>query len=210
MYIGNLEDNYICGIIDKECFEKSNIDKCYCIWNQREIGTFSIQGEEMGNKKLNPAHLQELYRLADGSHFAQNMNIRLVEIADKTAKVEIDFEDKHCNLLMNIHGGVYASILDTVTWWAIYSEIPANIGYTTIDLNVNDFAMHKKGKLYGEGKAIRVGRSIAIAEGYVKDENGKILAYGTSKFMILNEQASIEAALERLGIDPIPDKFIEE
>lgn len=163
----------------------------------------------MGNKQLNPAHLQAVFNLADNSHFSQMMNIELVEISKEYAKVRVKFEDKHKNTLMNIHGGVYASILDTVTWWAVYSEIPERIGYTTIDLNVNDFAMHRGGDLYGEAKAVRVGRSIAMSEGWVKDENGKVLAFGTSKFMVLDEKASLEEAIEGLGYDPLPPKFIE-
>ncbi|MEE1039082.1 MAG: PaaI family thioesterase, partial [Eubacterium sp.] len=96
-----------------------------------------------------------------------------------------------------------------VTWWAVYSEIPERIGYTTIDLNVNDFSMHRGGTLYGEAKAVRVGRSIAMSEGWVKDENGRILAFGTSKLMILDEKSSLEAAIEGLGHDPLPRKFID-
>ena len=163
----------------------------------------------MKGKKLNPDHIKEVIRIADESHFSQMMNLEVVEIGEEYAKVRLNFEDRHRNALMNIHGGVYASMLDAVTWWAVYSEIPERIGYTTIDLNVNDFSMHRGGTLYGEAKAIRVGRSIAMSEGWVKDENGRILAFGTSKLMILDEKSSLEAAIEGLGHDPLPRKFID-
>ena len=163
----------------------------------------------MKGKKLNPEHIREVIRLADASNFSQMMNIEIMEISDEYAKVKVNFEDKHRNTLMNIHGGVYASILDTVTWWAVYSEIPERIGFTTIDLNVNDFSMHRGGTLYGEAKAVRVGRSIAMSEGWVKDENGRVLAFGTSKLMVLDEKSSLEVAIEGLGYEPLPPKFID-
>jgi len=55
---------------------------------------------------------------------------------------------------------------------------------------------------------IKVGRSICLAEATVKDADGKLLAHGTSKLMILEETQSVNQALKVMGYKALPPKFL--
>ncbi|MCD8359707.1 MAG: PaaI family thioesterase [Acidaminococcaceae bacterium] len=75
----------------------------------------------------------------------------------------------------------FSSILDTATFWALYCCIGENDGITTLNLQVNNLAAINSGTIIAEGRLIRMGRTIGLAEGTLKDENGRLLAQGTSK-----------------------------
>jgi hypothetical protein len=43
---------------------------------------------------------------------------------------------KHYNPLGTVHGGWFATLLDTAVGCAVYSTLPAGKGFTTLDLNI--------------------------------------------------------------------------
>lgn len=107
-----------------------------------------------------------------------------------------------------MHGGVFSSILDTVTFWALYCCIDEDDGITTLDLQANNLASVQSGKIIAEGKLIRMGRTIGLAEGTLKDETGKLLVQGTSKMFVLPGLQSIDKIADRAGFETMPPKFI--
>jgi uncharacterized protein (TIGR00369 family) len=88
--------------------------------------------------------------------------------------------------LGSIHGGIAATLLDSVMGCAIHSTLKAGIGFTTLEIKVNYVrAMtDKTGPVKAEGKIINVGSRIATAEGRLIDAAGKLLAHGTTTCMI--------------------------
>ncbi len=93
----------------------------------------------------------------------------------------------HFNPLGSIHGGIAATLLDSVMGCAIHSTLKAGNGFTTLEIKINYVrAMtDKTGKVRAEGKVINVGSRIATAEGRLVDAAGKLLAHGTTTCMIL-------------------------
>jgi uncharacterized protein (TIGR00369 family) len=101
------------------------------------------------------------------------------------------------------HGGVFSSIIDAAAFWAVYCGIEdQEAGMTTVDLKLNYLAPAASGKLIASGRQIKLGRTLGYAEAEVLDENGKILAHGTSTLIILPGKA-VKAD------SPLPPKFIE-
>ncbi|NLZ27647.1 MAG: PaaI family thioesterase [Firmicutes bacterium] len=160
-------------------------------------------------KQLNPEHIDALLEFINCGPYFELLEINVRELGMGYSKVEVDLQRKHLNTFGAIHGGVYSSIIDTAAYWSIYCELDENIGFTSIDLSVSNFAMIREGKIIVEGKSIKIGRSICLAEADAKDINGKLLAHGTSKLMILNEKQSIEHAIEAMGYRTLPPKFID-
>lgn len=87
-------------------------------------------------------------------------------------------EKKHLNPFGGIHGGVYSSLIDTAAYWAVYCELDENIGLISLDLNVDNLAPVKEGKLIVKGRRIKIGRNVCLAEAMVTNEEGKPLAHG--------------------------------
>ncbi len=138
------------------------------------------------------------------------MNFRAMEPG--YCRIDTDFAfSLHGNAFGAVHGGVYASLIDSAAYWALYCQMPEDQGYTSLDLNVTNLAAVREGKLITEARTVRQGRSISIAEATVKDGSGRLLAYGTSKLMSLEGRQSIRDLLEEAGDQvTLPPKFLPE
>jgi uncharacterized protein (TIGR00369 family) len=74
---------------------------------------------------------------------------------------------------------------------------------TSVDLKVNYLAPAKGGKLVARGRRIKLGRTLALGEAEViNQEDNTILAHGTSTLMILR---NLGGGLKH----SLPPKFIE-
>lgn len=92
----------------------------------------------------------------------------------------------HYNPLGTVHGGVAATLLDSVMGCSVHTTLKAGTAYTTVEIKVNYVrAMtDKTGQVRVEGKVINVGSRIATAEGRLYDGTGKLLAHGTTTCLI--------------------------
>ena len=158
---------------------------------------------------INPKHIDAILELANSGPYFMLLGMVVSETGPGYSKVEMELQRKHFNPFGAIHGGVYSSLIDTAAYWSIYCEMDEHIGFTTIDLSVNNLSMVQEGKIVVYGKSIKIGRSVCLAEARAEDESGKLLAYGTSKLLVLSGKQSIEQAIEAMGHQPLPPKFIE-
>jgi uncharacterized protein (TIGR00369 family) len=92
----------------------------------------------------------------------------------------------HYNPLGSVHGGIAATLLDSVMGCCIHTTLKAGTGYTTVEIKVNYVrAMtDKTGPVRAEGKVINVGSRIGTSEGRLVDASGKLLAHGTTTCLI--------------------------
>jgi uncharacterized protein (TIGR00369 family) len=94
----------------------------------------------------------------------------------------LDPAEFHYNPLSTVHGGVAATILDSVMACAVQSTLPAGRGYTTLEIKVNYVRAitAATGRLRAEGKIIHVGRQVGTAEGRLVDAEGRLYVHGTT------------------------------
>ncbi|MEV6555618.1 PaaI family thioesterase [Nocardia sp. NPDC051756] len=90
------------------------------------------------------------------------------------------------NPLGSTHGGICATLLDSVMGCAVHSTLDAGVGYTTLELKINYIrsAPTNGQRLTATGTTIHVGRTTATAEGRVVDEQGRLVAHGTTTCVI--------------------------
>ena len=160
-------------------------------------------------RNVNEEHISVLMDLINRGPYFELLGMRVCEIGIGYAKVEMDLQGKHLNPFGAIHGGVYSSLIDTAAYLSVYCELDETVGYTTLDLSTNNLSMISEGKIFVEGRSIKIGRSICLAEAVAKDTSGKLLAHGTSKLMLLDEKQSLNHALKAVGIQSLPPKFDE-
>ena len=86
-----------------------------------------------------------------------------------------------------VHGGVAATLLDTVMACAIHTRLPKGDGYTTIELHVNFTrgVTSQVPRLEAIGEVVHVGGRVATAEGRLVDAAGKIYAHATTTCLLL-------------------------
>lgn len=92
------------------------------------------------------------------------------------------------NPLGTMHGGICATLLDSVTGCAIHTTLPAGVGYTTLELKINYIRTVQltDDELIGTGRVIHRGRCTATAEGRVETSEGKLVAHATTTCLILS------------------------
>lgn len=92
----------------------------------------------------------------------------------------------HYNPLGSVHGGIAATLLDSVMGCAIHTMLKAGTGFTTVEIKINYVrAMtDRTGEVRAEGKVINLGSRIATAEGRLTDAAGKLMAHGTTTCLL--------------------------
>lgn len=160
--------------------------------------------------ELNRAHIEAVMRLANESPYFGLMGMRLDDMSEGRALVRVQVVPDHLNVFGGIHGGAYASLLDTAAYWALYCSLEESEGFTTIDLNVSDLRAVNEGSLVVEGRVIKRGRTVSLCEADVRDDSGRLLAHATSKMLIGPMLQPMRDAVSSLGLDPLPPKFLSD
>jgi uncharacterized protein (TIGR00369 family) len=93
---------------------------------------------------------------------------------------------RHYNPLGTVHGGWFATLLDSAVGCAVHTTLPAGKGYTTLELKVNMVrALNEQVPFVrAEGKVIHAGRQVATAEGRIIGPDGKLYAHATTTCLI--------------------------
>ena len=101
---------------------------------------------------------------------------------------------RHYNPLGTVHGGWFATLLDSAVGCAVHSTLPAGKGYTTLELKVNMVRpLNDQVPLVrAEGKVIHSGRTVATAEGRIIGPDGKLYAHATTTCLIFDHPAATQ------------------
>jgi uncharacterized protein (TIGR00369 family) len=112
----------------------------------------------------------------------ETMNMTLLAVDNGLAVFQGIPLSQHYNPLGTVHGGWFATLLDSALGCAVQTMLPAGRSYTTVELNLNIVrpASHKTGLLRAVAKVVHVGRQMATAEARVEDEKGKLYAHATT------------------------------
>jgi uncharacterized protein (TIGR00369 family) len=161
-------------------------------------------------KKINPEHIRAVIAMINNGPYFRLLSINVCELGPGYSKLQVELENKHLNPFGGIHGGVYSSLIDTAAYWAVYCDVDENTGLISLDLNVDNLSPVKDGLLLVEGRRIKAGKSVCLAEALITDSKGKSLAHGTSKQMVTQGLQTITQAVSAMGFPPLPPKFIAE
>ncbi len=121
-------------------------------------------------------------------YISETMDFGLLHVEPGKAVFQGTPALKHFNPLGSVHGGWYATLLDSAVGCAIHTMMPAGRSYTTAELSVNIVrAAHlKTGPLRAIGTVIHCGRQLATAEGKVVGPDGKLYAHATTTCLVFD------------------------
>ena len=157
---------------------------------------------------LNPEHVQAVMKAINQGPYFKHLSMPVKEIGTGYSIVELKVGNEHLNPFGGIHGGVYASVIDTAAYWAVYCELDERVGLISIDLKIDYLAPIRDGVIVTKGRSIKIGKTMCLAEATAIDKDGKWLAHGTSKMMVTKGLQTIEDAFSFIGSDALPPKFI--
>lgn len=117
---------------------------------------------------------------------SETIPMQLYEVTHGQVAFKVQADTRHLNPLGGVHGGFAATVLDSATGCAVHSTLEAGVGYGTIDLNVKMCRPVPQNKqLFAMGQVINLSKNLAISEGKLVDEDGKLYAHATATCMIL-------------------------
>ncbi len=119
---------------------------------------------------------------------ADTLGFALVEIEPGRALFEGTPAEWQYNPLGTVHGGWIATVLDSALGCAVHSGLAADIGYTTMDLQVRFLRALtvESGVVRAEGKVVSSGRRVATAEARLFGKvDGKLYATATTSCLIV-------------------------
>lgn len=157
---------------------------------------------------LNPTHIKAVIDLINRGPFFKHLSMVVTELGLGYSKVELVINKQHMNPFGGLHGGVYASAIDTAAYWSAYCELPEESGLVSIDIKVDFLAPILGKKVLIEGKRIKSGKTIFLTEASMTDPSGKILAHGISKLMTTQNQQTIIDATKYLNKEKLPPKYL--
>lgn len=93
---------------------------------------------------------------------------------------------RHYNPLGTVHGGWFATLLDSAVGCAVHTTLPVGMAYTTAELKLNIMRplTVQVPVVRAEGKLIHAGRRMAVAEGRIYDADDKLYAHATTTCFI--------------------------
>ena len=94
--------------------------------------------------------------------------------------------ERHYNPIGSMHGGVFATLLDSACGCAVHSTLAVGEGYTSLDLTVKFLkaVTVDSGRLRAVGTVMQRGRRTALAEARLYDGRDRLVAYASSSCLI--------------------------
>ena len=122
---------------------------------------------------------------------AATLDFTLLEVEPGRALFQGTPGPAHLNPMGTIHGGWYATLLDSAMGCAVHTMMPPGRGYTTAELGVNLVRAigTKAPRVRAEGKVIHCGRQLATAEGRLFGPDGTLYAHATTTCLVFDAKA---------------------
>jgi len=118
---------------------------------------------------------------------ATTLGFTVEEVAEGRVVFGMQPEEFHYNPIGSVHGGVFATLLDSAAGCAVHTMLPAGARYTSLDLSVKFLRALSatSGPVRCEGLVVHIGGRTALAEARLTDEQGRLVAHATSSCLII-------------------------
>jgi uncharacterized protein (TIGR00369 family) len=127
---------------------------------------------------------------------ADTLNFVLVHVEPGYAVFQGRPQHRHYNPMGTVHGGWFATLLDSAVGCAVHATLPAGKAYTTLELKLNIVrALTDAVPLVrAEGRVVHSGRQVATAEGHLVGPDGKLYAHATTTCLIFDRPVGERAS----------------
>jgi uncharacterized protein (TIGR00369 family) len=140
--------------------------------------------------------LEQMQAMLDGllpyAPIARTLDFSLIQVGAGVALFQGKPGPAHFNPMGGVHGGWFATLLDSALGCAVHTMMPAGRGYTTAELSVN-FVRGlgpKVGRVRAEGKVIHCGKQLATAEARLFGPDGTLFAHATTTCLVFELPAT--------------------
>ncbi|MFI8619032.1 PaaI family thioesterase [Acidovorax sp. NPDC077693] len=126
---------------------------------------------------------------------ARTLDFQLMEVDEGLAVFQGTPGPAHLNPMGTVHGGWFATLLDSALGCAVHTRMLPGRGYTTAELGVNlvKALTPKVQRVRAEGRVIHCGRQLATAEARLLGPDGTLYAHATTTCLVFDLPAQSKA-----------------
>ena len=124
-------------------------------------------------------------------------------VSEGMAEVVLPANPRLANSRGDVHGGAIATLMDAALSAAVRSVLPKGTSCATVTLNVT-YLLPGRGRLAGEGRVLRAGRTLVNAEAYVTDATGRLIAQAVGTFRAVRPRGSEQLLPQTAADTPAP------
>jgi uncharacterized protein (TIGR00369 family) len=152
--------------------------------------TSKVYGTIGAERKKQMSGLKFVQGLADGTlplnTMAETLGYDVSEAANGRVVITAAPDATHLNPAGTVHGGLAATMLDSCMSLAIHSTLEKGVGSTTLEFKISLVRpiTPETGPIKAEGVVLSCGRRVGTAEGRITDQQGRLLAHGTTTCLI--------------------------
>ena len=117
---------------------------------------------------------------------AETLDFTLVAVDEGTATFQGRPLERHLNPLGTVHGGWFATLLDSALGCAVHTRMPPGRAYTTAELGVNlvRALSPQVPRVRAIGQVLHCGRQLATAEARLVGPDGTLYAHATTTCLV--------------------------
>ena len=136
--------------------------------------------------------LQQMQALLEGdtprAPISETMDFILISVEDGVAVFQGRPQFKHYNPLGGVHGGWFATLLDSALGCAVHTTLPAGRGYTTLEFKVNLVRglSDKVPLVRAIGRVVHRGRQVTTSEAELVGHDGKLYAHASTTCLVFD------------------------
>ena len=120
--------------------------------------------------------------------FSRHIGAKVEEVEPGRSVITIDVKDIHLNGAGTLHGGVYASLIDTTMGLSVLALV--GVRTATIEMNVHFLGAVSDGRITCYSQVVHRTRRTATAEAKVRDSDGNLVAMGTGAFRVFERKGN--------------------
>jgi uncharacterized protein (TIGR00369 family) len=117
---------------------------------------------------------------------SKTLDFLLIEVEHGRAVFQGTPGPLHLNPMGGVHGGWYATLLDSALGCCVHASLPAGKAYTTLELKLNIVRAltPQVQRVRAEGRVIHLGGQTATADARLVGPDGKLYAHGSTTCLI--------------------------
>jgi uncharacterized protein (TIGR00369 family) len=115
-----------------------------------------------------------------------SIDFTLDEVEPGRAVFSLTPGEEHYNPIGSVHGGIFATLLDSAAGCAVQTTLPQGMTYTSLDLTVKFLRRitAETGTVRAVGTVVNKGRQTALGQAQLVDTKDRLLAHATSSCLL--------------------------
>lgn len=118
----------------------------------------------------------EFQRRARGGGATASLGLELRALERGHVVFGMKVKAKHKQMHGVVHGGILATLADTVAAIAAYTTVPKHTHIATVEMKINFLQPVDNGRIKAEARVLRSGRNFVVTECEIYNEKGSMAA----------------------------------